>query len=191
MPLMRKIFYTAWYWCQPPWDTNITPPEVFAFLAGRPPGRALDLGCGTGTNAITLAQHGWQATGVDFVARAIRVARKKARQARVQVDLRVGDVTRLNGIAGPFDLILDIGCYHSLPPRGMETYRSQVIRLLETGGTFMLYAFLKEGETASGSGVVEANLEAFSPSLNPISRVEGSDRGARPSVWLTFRKDEG
>ena len=57
-----------------PWDTNITPPEVKEFIAAAPPGKALDLGCGTGTNAITLAQHGWQATGVDFAPKAIRTA---------------------------------------------------------------------------------------------------------------------
>jgi 2-polyprenyl-3-methyl-5-hydroxy-6-metoxy-1,4-benzoquinol methylase len=44
------------------------------FIAETAPGKALDLGCGIGTNAITLAQYGWQATGIDFALKAIRTA---------------------------------------------------------------------------------------------------------------------
>jgi cyclopropane fatty-acyl-phospholipid synthase-like methyltransferase len=191
MNLIRKLFFSIWYWRHPPWDTNITPPEVFQFIEQHPPGKALDLGCGTGTNAITLAQHGWQVTGVDFVAKPIRKARQKARQVRVEVDFRVGDVTRLDQVEGPFDLILDIGCYHSLSPAGMAAYRGNINRLLGMGGSFLLYAFFRAEEAESGNGVVETDLESFSPPLNLAQRANGFERGTRPSTWLTFRKDEG
>ncbi len=188
MSILRKIFFYFWYWRQPPWDTEITPPEVHDFLVQNPPGRALDLGCGTGTNAIILAQQGWQVTGVDFVAKPIRAARKKARQAQVEVDFRVGDVTQLSDIEGPFDLILDIGCYHSLSPKGMEAYRSNVTRLLGQGGTFMLYVFFREAASDSGIGVIEADLEAFSPSLKLSNRQNGFERDTLQSAWLTYTK---
>jgi len=190
MNIIRKIFFTVWYWRQPPWDTNLTPPEVHEFISQNPPGRALDLGCGTGTNAITLAQHGWRVSGVDFIARPIRAARKKARQAQVKVDFRVGDVTRLTNFTDPFDLILDIGCYHSLTSIGRQDYRSNVIRLLNTGGTFLLYTFIRPEGTEPGNGVVEADLAAFSPALKLINRQNGLDRATQPSAWLTFRKIE-
>ena len=67
--LIRSFIPTRWefkwrYWRrQTPWDTQVTPPEVMEFIARTPPGKALDLGCGTGTNAITLARHGWQVDG--------------------------------------------------------------------------------------------------------------------------------
>ena len=66
-----------------PWDTGITPPEIVAMLdSGKVPiGRALDLGCGTGTNAITLAQHGFDVTAIDVSRRAIALAQRKARSA--------------------------------------------------------------------------------------------------------------
>jgi len=190
MSFLQKILFTYWYFRKPPWDTNQTPPEVLEFIEQNSPGRALDLGCGTGTNAIRLAGNGWQVIGVDFVRKAIRTAQQKAQHADVVVDFRVGDVTKLTGIVGPFDFILDIGCYHNLSVEGMKTYRHNLNRLLKVGGIFMLYAFFREGDSTSGSGVVAADLEAFSTQLELVSRADGFDRGHRSSVWLKYRKGE-
>src|SRR3990172_1030198 len=126
MITLRRLFFNLWYNWKPPWDTGISPPELMDFISHHPPGRALDLGCGTGTNVITLAQHGWQATGIDFAQRAIKKAHRKARQAGVNVDLRVADVTRLEELSGLFELILDMGCYHSLPSAGRQAYLSNL-----------------------------------------------------------------
>ena len=101
-------------WDVTPWDTGVSPPELTEFIRSHAPGRALDLGCGTGTNVITLAQHGWWVTGVDFAWRAIRVARRKARRSGVEVELQVADVTRGDAVSGPYDLVLDLGCFHNL-----------------------------------------------------------------------------
>jgi 2-polyprenyl-3-methyl-5-hydroxy-6-metoxy-1,4-benzoquinol methylase len=90
----EKVIFNLWYFKKPPWDTGVSPPELIGFIATHPPGRALDLGCGTGTNVITLAQHGWQVTGVDFARKAIVMGKRKVRQAGVNADLRVGDVTK-------------------------------------------------------------------------------------------------
>src|SRR5207249_11633291 len=105
---------------RPPWDTGITPPEVERFVASHAPGRALDLGCGTGTNAVYLARHGWSALGVDFVGRAIAKARQRAASAGLaeRCEFRMGDVTRRSAISGPFDLALDIGCLHAIAVEG-------------------------------------------------------------------------
>ena len=88
-------------------------------------------------------------------------------------------------------LILDIGCYHNLSPKGMEAYRLNVERLLNIHGTFMLYAFFREADSMSGNGAAEADLEAFSPPLKLVSRADGLERGSRPSAWLTYSKAEG
>ena len=57
-----------------PWDTEISPPELINFLETHPPGRALDLGCGTGTNALTISSYGWEVIAVDASHLAIRRA---------------------------------------------------------------------------------------------------------------------
>jgi len=191
--LIRRLLFELLYLRKPQWDTGITPPELEEFVQSQSAGRALDLGCGTGANAIYLAQHGWQVTAVDFVGRAIRAARQKARQAGVQVDFWREDVTRLQedvshpkGILGPFDLILDIGCLHSLAKGEKMVYMQNLERLLAPGGFFLLYAFLNEVED-SKPGLSPDDLRRLEAGLTLIKRVEGMDRD-RPSAWFTFQR---
>ena len=72
--MLRRLEFDLWYLFRPPWDSGVSPPELFEFMAAHPAGRAIDLGCGTGTNVVTLAEHGWQVTGLDYSPRAIRIA---------------------------------------------------------------------------------------------------------------------
>ncbi|MBM3144392.1 MAG: class I SAM-dependent methyltransferase [Chloroflexi bacterium] len=188
MNSLRRLFFDIWYVFDPPWDTNITPPELIEFISKHPPGRALDLGCGTGTNAITLAQHGWEVTGIDFASQAIRVARRKARRAAVNAHFLIQDITQLANLRQPFDLILDIGCFHNLKPRERRDYRGNLDRLLEPGGFFLLYAFCRADPASSGSGIVAEDLEEFSSRLELLWRQDGSERGVRPSAWLLYQK---
>ena len=125
-----------------PWDTGVTPPEVVEEASGMQPGRALDVGCGTGTNVLWLAQHGWTATGVDRSATAIESARRKA-DWTASAMFAEGDVTRLEELQvdGPFDLILDIGCFHGLPARRRDAYVRQVARVARPGARMMIFAF--------------------------------------------------
>jgi SAM-dependent methyltransferase len=146
----------------------------------------LDLGCGTGTNVLTLARHAWQVTGVDFARRAIAIARQKTHQAGLPVDFYLGDVTQLKGIPGPFDLVLDIGCFHSLPPAARRVYARNLPRLLAPQGTLLMYAFFK-GPGEDGPGLVDSDLEALGSQVTLVRRVDGSERGRRPSAWLTYQ----
>jgi len=191
MKFPRRLFFSFWYLFNPPWDTNITPPELIDFIEENPPGRALDLGCGTGTNVITLAQHGWEATGVDFAAKAIRTARRKAKAANIEAQFLTQDVTILENLRQPFDLVLDIGCFHSLDAAKQRDYRANLGRLLKPGGSFLLYVFFRSDPTSSGSGLIEDELAEFTTQLELVSRQDGSDREIRPSSWLLYRKHKG
>jgi cyclopropane fatty-acyl-phospholipid synthase-like methyltransferase len=142
--MLQKLFFNLAYYQKPVWDTGISPPELVDYITTHTPGKALELGCGTGTNAITLAKSGWRVTGVDFALRAVKIARNKAQRTRVQVDFQLDNVTRLESITGPFDLILDIGCFHSLPTNTHPQYMANIERLLSPTGTYLLYVFFKK-----------------------------------------------
>jgi SAM-dependent methyltransferase len=185
--LLRRAYFALFYLSKPPWDTGISPPELLEYIRTHPPGRAIDLGCGTGTNVLTLAGAGWQITGVDFIPKAIRTARRKAARAGLNVDLRQADVTDLQGIEGPFDLALDMGCFHSLGARQTD-YLSELHRILAPGGHWLLYSFLDPETLGNGQGIVNGDLDLMSSSLNLLWRQDGYDRGARPSAWFLFEK---
>jgi len=188
MNFFKRLFFNLWYFRDPPWDTGVSPPELMEVIATRPPGRALDLGCGTGTNVLTLARHDWQAVGVDFAWKAIAAGRHKAHQAGLQVELLVQDVTRMEQVSGLFDLILDMGCMHSLDPAGRSAYLAQIERLLAPQGIYLLYTFIKANPDESGPGIDPADLEALTRRLTFLQRRDGTERGVRASSWLTFTR---
>ena len=192
MSFISRIQYAFWYFRRPPWDSGITPPELMDFLRSCPVGRAIDLGCGTGTNCITLSQLGWQVTGVDFVPAAIDQARKKARKAGLSPDLRVADVSRLPGIEGPFDFALDLGCYHSLDEREKSAYLDQLDRILIPGSQWFMYGFLRLPGQSATSGISAQDLERLQNDFRLVSRMDGYDRGKKPSAYFIFEKlDKG
>jgi cyclopropane fatty-acyl-phospholipid synthase-like methyltransferase len=191
------VFWLAYLRGHTPWDTNVTPPELVETVTGPDalaPGRALDLGCGTGTNVIFLAQHGWDAVGIDFVDHAIRRAKRKAVRAGVSAQFFAADVTRLEnipGLEGSFDLVVDIGCFHSLSPEGQKAYASGLKRRLRPEGTFLLYTWLTHPQ---GTGIVQENadptVQLFAPDLRVQASQHGQERG-RPTAWYWFRRQHG
>ena len=151
MPTRRLFFELAYLFGIKPWDSGVPPPELVELIEGPDalkPGRAIDLGCGTGTNCKYMLEHGWDVAGVDYVPRAIRAAKRKAPGAK----LLVGDVTRLSqiGIDGPFDLLLDLGCFHSIPDDRRQAYVTEAARVARPGATLVLFAF---GEKGTGTPV--------------------------------------
>ncbi len=189
--MARKIFFVFKYLLKnPPWDTGVTPLEVYQFLEENSPGIALDLGCGTGTNALTIAEYGWKVTGIDFVPQAIRSARRKARQAGLvdRAKFRVGDVLDLSFLEGKQDLVLDIGCFHNFSGIDVERYVRNVLNHLSPGGSLLLYAH-KKRDPESSHGVSEEDINMLGKFLTLINRQDGVDGISRPSAWFQFRKE--
>lgn len=184
MSLLRRLTFNLWYLGTPPWDGYISPPELISYIQQNPPGRTIDLGCGTGTHVITLAKAGWEVTGVDFAHLAIWLAKRKAREHGVKARLLPRDVTHLHGIQGPFDFALDMGCLHAVEDKA--AYLRELKRILAPGGRWLLYAFFKPEDQPEGPGLTSADMSLLENNLHLASRQDGNDSRGRPSGWFLF-----
>jgi SAM-dependent methyltransferase len=116
--------------------------EVLARWVPRAEGgapRAIDLGCGSGENSLLLARLGYAVDGVDFSPPAIARARERAARAGVSVRFYRADVLRFEG-EPPYEVAVDYGCFHNLPPANRAEYAARVGGLVRAGGMFVLMA---------------------------------------------------
>ncbi len=194
---MNRFIYRLMYlFAKPGWDSGVTPPEVVeAFSSGDiPPGTALDLGCGTGTNVIYMAQSGRQAIGLDFAPEAIRKAQRKAQQAGVadRVQFRVGDVTRLAEMDLPaISFALDMGCFHGLSAEGRRRYVEGLAALMPAGGRAMLYALDPNTEGGMKFGVTPETVKEVFGAYFEIVREEKGNFRERESTWFWMVRRAG
>lgn len=123
-----------------PWDIGPRKELVEAVESGRlRPCRAIDLGCGTASNAIFLAQHGFDVTGTDYSPAAIALCRQRGAAAGVAVEWIEDDLTDLQHVRGPFDLLVDWGVYDDLSPADRRAYRRNVLPLTHAESRFLIY----------------------------------------------------
>lgn len=186
--LFRRLkFNTSYLLGTAPWDSGISPPELYDFMSSHTPGRAIDIGCGTGTNIVTLANAGWQVTGFDFAGRAVNIAKDKTRRANVQANIFVDDATLMKNITDQFDLALDLGCFHGIENK--IDYLTQLNRVLAPGGYWLLYGFFKPATPQPGPGLVSTDLNLIqSRNLTLLSRQDGYDKRERPSAWFLYQR---
>lgn len=179
---------------KPPWDTGVTPPELVALVEGPgalTPGRALELGCGTGTNAVYLARHGWRVVAVDMVHRAVQQAREKAEAAEAagaDVTVLCGDATRLDelDVPGPYDLFFDLSCFCVIPAHRRDAYAAGLTRRAAPGARLLMFGYGPEAFEDPISGVTADELRTrfagweltdVTPGTNPV-----------PTFWFTLHR---
>lgn len=198
MSLRYRLLYRLGY---TPWDQDHVPAELSALVEGSSalaPGRALDIGCGTGTQAVYLAQHGWQVTGVDVVERALGHARRRAEGAGVTARWVAGDATRLAelGLGDGFGLIHDRGCFHDLPHQDRDAYATGVTSLAAPAATLLLMTFVPGSRRIGvASGASEDEIGQRFGSAWEIVSVQ-SDSGPAPPgpmkrvprIWYQLRR---
>lgn len=194
-PAAYERFTQAYERGNPPWDTNIAPPELVAAVEGPgalPAGRALDLGCGTGTNSLYLALHGWDVTGIDFIASAIEFACEKQRHAGTRAGkarFLVGDVTNLDvlGLEAGYTLLFDLGCLHSIDVPARARYAQGVTQMAAPGALFLLYGFMPNQLVENN--LTRPEIQALFGSAFTLERVvESLDRPGITAAWYWLRR---
>lgn len=153
-----------------PWDSGV-PSEHLKSLLNEgliSPCRMLEIGCGTGTNAIYLARAGFDVTAVDIAEEAIKRATEKAAQCGVNVKFIHSDLTALPDLGPPFEFVFDRGTYHIVRRINLPGFQSTLARVVATGGYFAVLA---------GNSNEDAPLEKGPPRVSAselCAEVEGS-----------------
>jgi len=160
-----------------------------------PPGRALDIGCGTGTNAIYLARHGFEVVGTDIAWLAIRRARRKAREAGVSVTFYVSEAVKLGTPAGPpvgraFDVVVDIGCFHAIQSEHRLAYGSMLRRVLREGGHYLLYAWGPRKLLGRDVGLSPHETEKLLTGDFERCWIRAGEESGSPSYWYLFKRHQ-
>ncbi|GBC72033.1 hypothetical protein HRbin02_01822 [Candidatus Calditenuaceae archaeon HR02] len=148
-----------------PWDSDEPSKELVELIESGviKPCRALDIGCGTGSNVIFLATKGFEAHGLDIskVALLKAMRRAEARGAKCYFhNLDFRDVKKVSRL-GIFDLAIDVGCYHSLPHGGDRiSYLDSLNEVLRRGGDYLIWCFVRGAGFSWGPpGVEEYEVE--------------------------------
>jgi ubiquinone/menaquinone biosynthesis C-methylase UbiE len=138
-----KWFYEVLYSrFRAPYDVGPRKELVELVESGRfKPCRAIDLGSGTASNCVFLAQHGFDVTGVDFAYAAIELGKRRAEEAGVTVDFVQDDLTNLRHINGKNDLLVDFGTLDDLNHKDRELYLKNILPLTHPGSLFLIYCF--------------------------------------------------
>lgn len=127
-----------------PWDIGRPQPALVAAVQrGEVEGRILDVGCGTGENALFLAEEGHDVVGVDLSRHALRLADKKAETRRVALPFHLMDALALEPgpLGGRFDTVVDSGVFHVFSDEERGRYVRALGRVLRPKGTYHMFVF--------------------------------------------------
>jgi SAM-dependent methyltransferase len=139
-----------------PWVREPPPRALVELIEERnkiPPGKAVDLGCGTGHSAIWLASLGFNVTGIDVSPSAIREARRNAEEKDAGCSFLAADVLGdLAHLEERFDFAYNWHLLHHIYPEERPAYAANVFRLLRPGGRHLSVCFCEQDPQFGGSG---------------------------------------
>ncbi len=150
---------------KPPWETGQPSTELGRVIREQriQPCRVVELGCGSGINAVWLAQQGFDVTAVDFSGLAIQKAQQRAAAAHVAIRFQQVDVLDVPDDLGQFPFFFDRGCYHAVRRGGVQAYLRTLERITVAGSIGLVLAGNAKDPHEPGQGppvVSEAELRA-------------------------------
>jgi len=135
-------FFEKAYQERPPWDIGRPQQEIVRLeKTGQITGTVLDVGCGTGDNALFLASCGHEVVGLDSVERAIEAARRKADERSLSATFIRGEILSLREIGRTFDTVIDSGLFHTLSDNERLLFVRNLHKVLVPGGSYFMLAF--------------------------------------------------
>jgi ubiquinone/menaquinone biosynthesis C-methylase UbiE len=146
------------------WELNYPSPELAALVAARTlrkKAKILEVGCGGGLDAIFLAQCGFNVIGVDISSVALRIAERRAEEAYVEVDWRLGNVLDLPVEDETIDLVTDRGLFHLIEDYDRPRYSSEIHRVLKLHGCVLIRGASKESAQDRFNPVTEEAIEKY------------------------------
>jgi SAM-dependent methyltransferase len=187
-----------------PWERRNVP-ELWRPLFEGPdamdPGRALDIGCGSGRDAVHLAGRGWQVTAVDFVDKALATARRRAAEEGVEVQWVRGDVGELGrlGLEPGYRLLYDFGCIQGLSDSARRGAAAGLTELAAPGARLLLLAFKAGRRIVLPRGMDREQLVALLGGGWDLQRAESvvtedmppPVRRAEPTLYRLTRRNGG
>lgn len=141
-------------------------------------GKALDICCGAGTNALYLTKKGFQVTGIDISSKAIEYAKEKARKANARTRFQVQNFLNLPFEDEEFDFVFDMGCFHHVKVKDRSTFIRGIHRVLKKGGSYLMVCFSYRNGPAWNHFTKEQIIQLFSnhfkiKNIEHIASVEG------------------
>ena len=180
-----------------PWDTGRHDCSLAAVVEQWPiaPCRTLELGCGTGSNAIWLSRQGFDVAAVDLSPLAIESAQKKSQQAGTQVEFVVSDVFEGVFPLASFGFVFDRGCFHSFSePAQRDQFAEYVQRHLHADGLWFSLIGSKDsppremGPPMLSAREVMVHVEPWFEVLRLETTTFDSDQHAPAPAWACLMK---
>ncbi|WJV16877.1 class I SAM-dependent methyltransferase [Rossellomorea marisflavi] len=109
-------------------------------------GKALDIGCGAGRNAIYLASNGWEVDAMDLSSTSLKWAGERAEEAGATIRFFQADLLEHQIEKDAYDLVYDSGCFHHIAPHRRTRYREVILNALKQDGYYGLACFCEDGE---------------------------------------------
>jgi cyclopropane fatty-acyl-phospholipid synthase-like methyltransferase len=170
---IRPEFEDAYQAGDPPWEIGGPQPEIVALAAaGELGGEVLDVGCGTGENALHLAGLGLRVLGIDAAPTAVARAEAKARARGLPAAFRVADALDLRRLHRRFETAIDSGFFHTLDRAGRRAYAHSLTEALSPGST--VHVLCCSDEEPPGPGpvrIADYDLREAFRSLFALSRI--------------------